>query len=38
MRCDTCGARYNKKTYDGQGECFSCFEGLVIEEKRKREK
>lgn len=35
MRCDVCGARYNKKTYDGQGECFACFEGLIVEEKKK---
>jgi len=38
MRCDVCGAKYNKMTYDGQGECFACFEGLVINEKHKSPK
>ena len=38
MRCDVCGARYNKKTYNGWGECFACFEGLVVEEKQAGEK
>lgn len=30
MRCDTCGWRISKKDYEGWGECFSCFEGLMI--------
>jgi len=32
MRCDVCGWRIAKKDYDGSGECFACFEGLMIEE------
>ena len=38
MRCAVCGARYNKKTYDGSGECFACFEGLVKEQGGKKMK
>jgi len=33
MVCELCGWRIKKKDYDGQGECFSCAEGGVYEEK-----
>ena len=32
MRCDTCGWRTRKEKYDGDGECFCCFEGQMIGE------
>jgi len=38
MKCDICGAIYNKKTYTGSGECFSCFEGLVGTKSKKVKK
>lgn len=30
MRCDACGWRVSRKAYDGKGECFCCWEGLMI--------
>ncbi len=36
MKCDKCGWRMSKKDYDGWGECFSCFGGLMIEERRNK--
>ena len=38
MKCDRCGWRTSKKEYNGSGECFACFDGLMIEERRKKEK
>ena len=32
MRCDTCGWRISKKNYEGQGECYSCFDGEMMNE------
>ena len=32
MKCDVCGWRISKKEYNGHGECFNCFEGLMIME------
>jgi len=29
MRCDRCGWRISRKDYDGDGECFCCFEGQM---------
>ena len=31
MKCDTCGWIISKKQYNGDGECFYCFEGLMEE-------
>ena len=36
MKCDKCGWRTSKKNYEGNGECFSCFEGLMIPETKRR--
>jgi len=32
MRCDRCGWRISKKDYDGDGECFCCFQGGMTPE------
>lgn len=32
MRCDICKWRIRKEDYNGSGECFRCFEGLMIKE------
>jgi len=32
MRCDVCGWRTSMIKYDGQNECFCCFEGLMVSE------
>ena len=37
MKCDKCGWRIAKKDYDGYGECFACFNGLMLEEIKRKE-
>jgi len=29
MKCDTCGWIIAKRDYEGSGECYACFEGLM---------
>jgi hypothetical protein len=29
MKCDVCGWCVAERDYDGDGECFCCFEGIM---------
>jgi len=35
LKCDKCSLEIEKKDYNGYGECFGCFEGLMKEVKMK---